>query len=68
MKEKMTNKEKFKTIWETVKEEDRQKFVVSIFESQPTETQDAMLEYLASVGTDRIIANLKKRKEEAANK
>ena len=67
MKEKMSNKEKFKTIWETVKEEDRQKFVISIFENQPKETQEAMLEYLASVGTDRILNNIKKKREESLN-
>jgi F0F1-type ATP synthase delta subunit len=64
MKEKLSNKEKFKMIWETVKEEDRQKFVISIFEKQPQETQEAMLEYLATVGTDRILANIKKKKDE----
>ena len=67
MKEKLSNKEKFKIIWETVKEEDRQKFVISIFEKQPQETQDAMLEYLATVGTDRILNNIKKKRDEAKN-
>lgn len=65
--EKMTIKEKFKFIWETVKDEDKHKFVFSIFEKQPKETQEAMLEYLATVGTDRIVNNLKKKREESVN-